>query len=286
MEKSICNALLLCVMACGGSADVSSDNQEAGSGNSSGGEDGNTFQLSDSRPSAQDDHPSNIVPTTTEAAVKFVVVDKDKGPVEGIVIALTAPDGRKLYTDETDETGYTEILVPVGVKYELVYLSLGRDDIAAQVDVPNEPKLNLSLTLRYKRWVPEVQPKATPLTRKPTNPPPPEATRFVIDGVEFDTGKATLRPESKAKLARVVEYMTHKKSARIEISGHTDNVGKPKANLALSQKRAESVRDYLVAEGIEESRIEAVGYGDTMPLAPNDSDEGRQRNRRIEATEL
>jgi outer membrane protein OmpA-like peptidoglycan-associated protein len=108
----------------------------------------------------------------------------------------------------------------------------------------------------------------------------------VLDHVEFPTGKATLIGDSASRLDVVVEYMTHKKSVRIEISGHTDNVGDPKANKALSQKRADAVRDYLVSKGIDRARIESVGYGDSRPAAPNTTPEGRQKNRRIEAREL
>lgn len=246
----------------------------------------NEFTASDYKPTeAQLNHPSNLTPSLTEAVVKFFVLDKDKGPVEGIVIALTDPDGRNYYTDETDAEGYAEILLPIGKRYELVYLSLGRQDVVAKVDVPNEPKLNLRLTLRYKKWIPE-QPVRGANAPTPKNPPPADSPRFVLDGVEFDTGKAVLRASSKEELEQVIAYMAHKKSARIEISGHTDNVGPAKANMALSKKRAEAVRTYMIKKGIDGSRIEAVGYGDTMPIGDNNTEEGRQRNRRIEATEL
>jgi OOP family OmpA-OmpF porin len=80
--------------------------------------------------------------------------------------------------------------------------------------------------------------------------------------------------------------MTHMTSVRIQISGHTDNVGNPQRNRALSQSRAEAVRAYLVEHGIDGSRVEAIGYGDTRPVASNDTEAGRQQNRRIEAAEL
>jgi outer membrane protein OmpA-like peptidoglycan-associated protein len=213
---------------------------------------------------------SKLKPTKTEALMKFLVLDKEKGPIEGIVIAMTAPDGKKYYTEESDATGYAEVLVPVGKKYEVVYVSLGRKDITATYDVLNEPNQNIKLTLRYKRYVPEK--------------PGPE--RIVLDGVHFDTAKATIRPESFPQLDRVVEYMTHKKKVRIQISGHTDNMGKKAANKVLSQNRARACRDYVISKGIDGSRIEAVGYGDERPIAPNDTEEGRQQNRRIEAMEL
>lgn len=209
---------------------------------------------------------SKIQATRTEAAMKFFVVDKDKGPVKGVVISLAAPDGQKYYAEETDADGYAEVLVPVGQKYEITYLSLGRKDIAANVTVTGEPKQNVKLTLRYKRDA----------------PPPP----FILAGVVFDTAKSTLRPESFPKLDLVVEFMKLKKSARIEIAGHTDNVGKPKANQTLSEQRAAACRSYIISKGIDGARLVAVGHGADMPIAPNTTEEGRQKNRRMEAREL
>ena len=200
--------------------------------------------------------------TDTEAALRFFVVDKQKGPIEGIVVSLTSPTGKVYYTEETDKEGFAELLVPIGQTYDLVYLSLGRRNVAAKVEVKNEPRLNLKLTMRYEREEPR---KA-----------------FVLD-VKFATGKATLTPDSYARLDTVVEYMVHKKEARIEISGHTDTTGKKAANKKLSQARADAVRDYLVSKGVDADRVKAVGYGDEKPIAPNDTAEGRLKNRRIEA---
>jgi outer membrane protein OmpA-like peptidoglycan-associated protein len=107
----------------------------------------------------------------------------------------------------------------------------------------------------------------------------------VLDGVNFDTGKASIRAESFPRLDGVVEYMSHKPSVRIQISGHTDNVGNPKTNKTLSEKRAQACRDYLIAKGIDGTRVAAVGFGDERPIASNATDDGRQQNRRIEATE-
>ena len=80
--------------------------------------------------------------------------------------------------------------------------------------------------------------------------------------------------------------MKRRKSAVVEISGHTDNVGNAKKNKALSMKRAQACRDYLISKGIEGNRITAVGYGGERPTVPNDTDENRQKNRRIEVVEL
>jgi outer membrane protein OmpA-like peptidoglycan-associated protein len=225
------------------------------------------FQLQDTH-TAKEAHgaaASKIKPTRTEAAMKLFVVDKDKGPVKGVVIFLTGPDKTKYYAEPTDSEGYTELLVPVGKKYDVTYLSLGRREIAATVPVADEPSQSVKLTLRYKR-----------IADKP----------FILSGVTFDTGKATIRPESFARLDEVVDFMAHKKDARVEISGHTDNVGNPQANKTLSEKRAQACRNYIVSKGIDKKRLDAVGFGDEHPIAPNDTDEGRQKNRRIEAKEL
>jgi OmpA-OmpF porin, OOP family len=221
---------------------------------------------SDAAKGAHGAKPSKIVATKTDAAMKFFVIDKAKGPVKGVVVSLVSPGGTKYYTEETDSEGYAEVLVPVGQKYDVTYLSLGRKDFATSVAVTNEPKQSIKLTLNY--------------TPRPAPPP------FVLTGINFDTGKATIKPDSVVKLDIVVEFMAHKKSARVEISGHTDNKGAAKANKTLSAKRAEACRAYIISKGIDGDRITAAGYGDQRPVAPNDTDENRQKNRRIEVVEL
>lgn len=297
MTRAIVVVLAALLLACGGSAPgaarpgggTGSEGAASGEGAADGGaapdqparktRDSGEFTINQADASSR---PTNgkLKATDTEAAVRFFVIDKDKGPIAGIVIALTAPTGEKYYTGETDADGFAEVLVPIGAKYDLVYLSLGRRDVAAQVAVANEPRLNLKLTMRYKR----EDLVAPPIVTAP-EPAPSEPPRFVLQGVQFDTGEAKLTADSHARLDTIVEYLAHKPSAKIEISGHTDNVGGRKKNQRLSQARADAVRDYLVSKGIEAGRITAVGYGDERPIASNDTPEGRQQNRRIEATE-
>lgn len=235
---------------------------------------------SDTADLARGVNPSTIEPTKTETAMRFFVVDKarEEAPIPGIVISMVAPDGTKYYTKETDAKGYAEVLVPAGKTYEVEYLSLGRKTITAKVPVPDSPNQNIRLTLRYKRFDAEGK------TMVVDGPPPPAV--FVLDGVNFDTGKATIRPDSFPRLDRVLEYLKHKPTVRIEISGHTDDVGKPEANKDLSKRRAEACKKYLVDKGIDAGRIDTVGYGSEKPIAPNDTPDGRERNRRIEAKEL
>ncbi|MDO4795729.1 MAG: OmpA family protein [Brachymonas sp.] len=99
--------------------------------------------------------------------------------------------------------------------------------------------------------------------------------------VEFDTGKATLRAASRAELDELAAALKESGAAG-EVAGHTDNAGQPQANLALSQQRAQAVKDYLVQQGVAADKLSATGYGMTQPIADNASAEGRQRNRRVQ----
>jgi outer membrane protein OmpA-like peptidoglycan-associated protein len=104
----------------------------------------------------------------------------------------------------------------------------------------------------------------------------------VLSNIYFETGKAELQEKSRTELRKLVEQLRSQQSLRIEIAGHTDDVGDAKQNQLLSQKRAQSVVDYLVQLGIAKERIKAVGFGEAKPIVPNISDENRQLNRRIE----
>ncbi|MFO0568887.1 MAG: OmpA family protein [Polyangiaceae bacterium] len=113
---------------------------------------------------------------------------------------------------------------------------------------------------------------------------PAEVKKFtgVIEGIEFDTGKATIRPKSKPTLDAAVKVLTDYPTLKLEISGHTDNVGKDEKNIKLSEDRAESVKKYFTDKGVEASRIQTRGAGPKEPIADNKTAAGKQKNRRIE----
>lgn len=102
--------------------------------------------------------------------------------------------------------------------------------------------------------------------------------------VKFAEGASTIAPESQGRLDRLVAIVQRCLTASIEIGGHTDADGSEAGNLALSQARAEAVVDYLVQAGVARDRLTAVGYGETLPVATNDTEEGRASNRRMEFT--
>ena len=104
-----------------------------------------------------------------------------------------------------------------------------------------------------------------------------------LHNILFDTGKATLKPESAASLAPVGELLKSDAALKLEIQGHTDNVGQAAANLRLSQDRAAAVKAYLVQTfAIPAGRLTTAGFGDTRPVAPNTAEAGRAQNRRVE----
>ena len=104
----------------------------------------------------------------------------------------------------------------------------------------------------------------------------------VIKGIEFDFGKATIRPASNKLLDEAVKVLTEYKDLHVLITGHTDDVGDHQTNVDLSEARANSVKTYMVSKGIDTSRIDTHGSGPDSPIADNKTDKGRQQNRRIE----
>jgi OOP family OmpA-OmpF porin len=100
--------------------------------------------------------------------------------------------------------------------------------------------------------------------------------------IEFDSGQATLRPSGMAILDEMAAAILQLKGARIEVSGHTDNVGQRGANIALSQARAQAVRAYLALKGVAPETVAVSGLGPDRPVADNATPDGRARNRRIE----
>jgi outer membrane protein OmpA-like peptidoglycan-associated protein len=106
--------------------------------------------------------------------------------------------------------------------------------------------------------------------------------QMTLDDVAFAPGQSKLLPEARASIDKVADFIREAPGKRVRIEGHTDSTGSANANQVLSQRRAEAVREALVAAGIEASRMSAVGIGADRPIAGNDSAEGRARNRRVD----
>jgi OOP family OmpA-OmpF porin len=110
--------------------------------------------------------------------------------------------------------------------------------------------------------------------------PIPKVVR--LEGVTFEFNKARLRPDAQTILTWVVGIMQKYPDMQVELAGYTDSIGGVAYNQKLSERRAVAVKEYLVEKGIDAGRIQAKGYGKENPVASNDTDEGRERNRRVE----
>ena len=130
-------------------------------------------------------------------------------------------------------------------------------------------ELDFSKSLSHYKKNIELQPMVT-------------GSAVVLKNVFFDSDKFELKPKSKTELDRLAQLLKSNPELKIEIAGHTDNQGNAGANQVLSQNRAQAVRDFLVRVGIDEARLTYKGYGQTEPIATNETDEGRQQNRRTE----
>jgi outer membrane protein OmpA-like peptidoglycan-associated protein len=117
-------------------------------------------------------------------------------------------------------------------------------------------------------------------------PVPAAPQKLVLEGVNFDFDKSTLRQEDIAIIDRDVTTLDTWGNVNIEVAGHTDSRGSDAYNMNLSQQRAEAVRNYLISKGIAADRLTAKGYGESQPVADNATDEGRAKNRRVELVPL
>jgi OmpA-OmpF porin, OOP family len=110
--------------------------------------------------------------------------------------------------------------------------------------------------------------------------------RVSVYGINFDTGKATIRADSEKVLAEVAVLLQKEAGWNLLVAGHTDNAGTDGINVPLSRQRAEAVTSWLAARGIDKARLTAAGFGSRRPLAENTSEEGRARNRRVDLIKL
>jgi OOP family OmpA-OmpF porin len=128
--------------------------------------------------------------------------------------------------------------------------------------------------------------KPKPTTKKPEIKPEEPKTAKILkdayDNLVFEFNKDVIKPTSYPFLDEVVDVLAAEPNWTLKVEGHTDNVGKDDYNLKLSQKRAESVKKYIESKGIMPSRITAEGFGSTKPIADNKTEEGREKNRRVE----
>ena len=198
------------------------------------------------------------------APVEVTVINAHKEPRTEEQVLFKAKKGGKLFQGRTDKAGKLLIALPVGDEYSVLLNTLNDSTYFG-----NLPIAALGGNETY------TKPFVLSMTYEP-------AKNFTLNNVYFETGKAALQPVSFKQLQDLYEYMKWKDSTRIEVGGYTDNVGNDNDNINLSQRRAETVKAWLVQKGISESRIIARGYGASLPVEDNNTEDGRKKNRRTE----
>jgi len=207
--------------------------------------------------------PENIRPNKT-LWVKGKVFDKKTTKGLPSAVELIDLNTKQMISKvQTDEKGNYLITLPVGKDYAF---NVNRKGYLFYSD-------NFSLT--------NHSPDSTYEKNIPLQPIEANAS-VVLKNVFFDVNKFDLKSESEAELDIVVQLMNDNPSVKIQIGGHTDNVGKPADNLALSNNRAKSVVTYLISKGIPATRLSSKGFGETQPVADNKTEEGKALNRRTE----
>lgn len=191
---------------------------------------------------------------------------KTKEPLGSSIEYENLADGKNAGVAQSNpQTGQYKIVLPYGKNYGFLAY--------AEKYISVSDNLDLSAVAEYKE-----------IKRDLYLVPLEVGSTIRLNNIFFDVAKASLRPESYPELDRLAGLMTQNSKMQIELGGHTDNVGSDEANLKLSGDRAKVVADYLVSLGIKNERITFRGYGETKPLATNDTEEGKQLNRRVEFT--
>lgn len=197
--------------------------------------------------------------------LKGIIIDeKTKQPVLATIDLIDNKTNQILATFESNaSTGRYLVSLPSGKNYGLAVKANGYLFHSENFDLPD--------TAQYQEIEKEIALKKMEV-----------GSKIVLRNIFFDFNKSTLRPESNSELDNLLTLLTENPKLKIEISGHTDNIGSAAYNKKLSESRAQSVVTFLVGKGIDKARLTFAGYGFDQPIAPNETEEGRQLNRRTE----
>ncbi len=203
-----------------------------------------------------------------DAQVDVTLTDFKDVPLPHEIMVFRSKNYDKEYSGLTNDSGKFSIRLPAGDKYDLFVLGFKDSTSYDVLDIP-APQGNAY----YKK------PFILSFQFMPSK-------NFVLENCNFDNGKATLQESASPVLDELVNYMKRKEDDRIELGGHTDDVGDDASNQKLSLDRANSVKDYLVSKGIDANRIVTKGYGESQPMNKAKTKEARAENRRTEVTIL
>ncbi len=193
-----------------------------------------------------------------------VINSKTKEPVEAIIMYEKLSTGESCGLARSNPTtGEFKIALPSKEKYSFRAEAIGF--------IPVNEHLDLTVVTSYAEYDQDLF--LVPIEK---------GQKVRINNIFFNTGEYVLLPESYPELERFAKTLNANKAIKISLLGHTDNVGSREDNMVLSQRRAEAVKQFLVQQGIEASRISIQGFGYSKPLASNSTPEGRGKNRRVE----
>lgn len=201
------------------------------------------------------------------AIVNVKVLNELNKPIEGEQVLFEAKDASYTTSSTTNSEGSFKVKLIGGKIYDIKIKTIGDAQQYNTMEIPalEEGQKYSESTLTITIY---------------------ETKSFTLDNVYFDSGKSSLKQESFKELDELYEFLSLKPNLKIEISGHTDDVGDDDNNMILSKNRALSVKNYLLSKGISKTRIIIKAYGETKPVADNTTQEGRSKNRRIEVLVL
>ncbi len=193
-----------------------------------------------------------------------VLNSKTKSPLKASILYETLSDGKNAgVANSNEQTGEYTISLPAGQAYGFLAQAKGFASVNENIDLS---KLDSFKIIERNLYLVPIE----------------SGQKVRLNNIFFDFGKYELLPQSAIELKRVVELLIENKEISIIIEGYTDNIGTNSANKALSQKRAKAVYDFLIEKGIIGERLSFKGYGAARPTSTNDTEEGRQQNRRVE----
>jgi OmpA-OmpF porin, OOP family len=199
-----------------------------------------------------------------DAPVNVTMTDFKNNALNNEIVVFKSKANSKEFQGLTDDAGKFSVRLPSGDTYEIFILGFKDSASYNFLEIPA-----LKGNAYYK------EPFVVDIQHLP-------AKSFVLEDCNFETGKANLEESAYTVLDELVAYLNRKDDERIELGGHTDNVGTAAKNLKLSEDRANTVRAYLLTKGIDPARVTAKGYGMSKPVASNATAEGKAQNRRTE----
>jgi len=208
--------------------------------------------------------PDELKPKPTVVVQGVVSNSKTEEPIGAVVLIEDINSGELISVNKSNSSsGEYLVVLPVGRNYSVSASSKGFFFYSQSFELPADTS--------YQEIINNIALE-----------PIEKGTKVILNNIFFESGRAELKPISYVELNKAADLLKDNATMVIEIGGHTDNLGSDDLNLALSQKRADAVQKYLILAGIDESRVRSKGYGETQPIADNNTEEGRAKNRRTE----